>query len=100
MDGPSAQGFVSLTGPLGRGFWIALRAMLIKSALRDDLAVSYGKISILVVENHTTAPAARGRTVFPRAKPGCEGFTQNGAEGAHHNPQRQSRCQTLEPSGR
>ena len=35
-----------------------------------------------------------------RRKPGCEGFLQTGGEAAHHNPQRQSRCQTLEPSGR
>ena len=35
-----------------------------------------------------------------RRKPGCEGFLQTGGEAAHHNPQRQSRCQTLEPSSR
>ncbi|EHO61998.1 hypothetical protein HMPREF9453_02079, partial [Dialister succinatiphilus YIT 11850] len=34
-------------GPLARGLWIALRAILIKSALRDWLSVSYGMISIL-----------------------------------------------------
>ena len=37
-------------------------------------------------------------SLFPRAKPGCKGFIQTGAfyyfKGAHHNPQRRSRCQT------
>ena len=41
MDGPSAQGFLSLTAFQAEGCGIALRAMLIKSALRDLLSVSY-----------------------------------------------------------
>ena len=42
MDGPSAQGFLDLTGPLApRVADCRSAAMLIKSALRDDLAVSY-----------------------------------------------------------
>ena len=42
MDGPSAQGFLSLTGPLApRVADCRYAAMLIKSALRDWLSVSY-----------------------------------------------------------
>ena len=42
MDGPSAQGFLSLTGPLApRVADCRSAAMLIKSALRDWLSVSY-----------------------------------------------------------
>ena len=42
MDGPSAQGFLSLTGPLAPRVVVSpLRAMNIKSALRDWLSVSY-----------------------------------------------------------
>ena len=42
MDGPSAQGFLSLTGPLVPRVEVSpLRAMSIKSALRDWLSVSY-----------------------------------------------------------
>ena len=38
MEGPSAQGFLSLTGPLGPRVVVSpLRAMSIKSALRDLL---------------------------------------------------------------
>ena len=35
MDGPSAQGFLSLTALRAEGCGLPLRAMLIKSALRD-----------------------------------------------------------------
>ena len=42
VDGPSAQGFLSLTGPLAPRVVVSpLRAMSIKSALRDWLSVSY-----------------------------------------------------------
>ena len=42
MDGPSAQGFLSLTGPLAPRVVVSpLRAMSMKSALRDCLSVSY-----------------------------------------------------------
>ena len=41
MDGPSAQGFLSLTAFQAEGCGIARRAMLMKSALRDWLSVSY-----------------------------------------------------------
>ena len=40
MDGPSAQGFLSLTAFQVEGCGTARRAMLIKSALRDWLYVS------------------------------------------------------------
>ena len=43
-------------GPSGRGLWIALRAMLIKSALRDLLSVSYDMISILVISRYAAPP--------------------------------------------
>ena len=42
-----------------RGWWIALRAMLIKSALRDWLSVSYGMISILVTGSLRSPPPIR-----------------------------------------
>ena len=43
MDGSSTQGFLSLTGPLAPRVVVSpLRAMNIKSALRDLLFVSYG----------------------------------------------------------
>ena len=41
MDGPSAQGFLSLTAFQAEGCGIARRAMSMKSALRDWLSVSY-----------------------------------------------------------
>ena len=41
MDGPSAQGFLSLTAFQAEGCGITRRAMSIKSALRDWLSVSY-----------------------------------------------------------
>ena len=140
MDGPSAQGFLSLTGPSAPRVVVAASPRIIKSALRDWLSISYGMINILrlarcarlplsgctightcgvrgdvasprrflrllsltafqaegggialsgdeyevsvtgcpcctiwhdkhsTVENHTTAPAERGRSVFPRVK--------------------------------
>ena len=43
-------------GLSGRGLWIALWAMLIKSALRDLLSVSYGMISILVTGSLRSPP--------------------------------------------
>ncbi len=43
-------------GPSGRGLWIALRAMLIKSALRDWLSMSYGMKSILRIGSLRSPP--------------------------------------------
>ena len=54
MDGPSAQGFLSLTAFQAEGCGIARRAMSIKSALRDWLSISYGMISILRIGRITT----------------------------------------------
>ena len=43
-------------GPSGRGLWIALRAMLMKSALRDWLSMSYGMIGILLISRYAAPP--------------------------------------------
>ena len=43
-------------GPSGRGLWIALRAMLIKSALRDWLSMSYSMLSILRIGSLRSPP--------------------------------------------
>ena len=48
-------------GPLARGLWIALRAMLIKSALRIWLFVSYGMIGILVIGSLRSPPKGKLR---------------------------------------
>ena len=56
MDGPSAQGFLSLTAFQAEGCGIARRAMSIKSALRDLLSVPYGMISILVISRCAAPP--------------------------------------------
>ena len=66
MDGPSAQGFLSLTAFQAEGCGIARRAMSIKSALRDDLAVSYGMIGILQVGSLRSPPPIRLRRTSPR----------------------------------
>ena len=66
MDGPSAQGFLSLTGPLApRVEDCRSAAMLIKSALRDGLAVSYGMISILQIGSLRSPPPIRLRRTSP-----------------------------------
>ena len=111
MDGPSAQGFLSLTalraegcgialghtfgvkvlkmdrpdgrkvlkfdGLSGRGLRIALRAMLIKSALRDWLSGSDGMIRITMMSHlRWLFPLARQSSwpVFRRPQGGCKGF--------------------------
>ena len=51
-------------GPSGRGLRIALRAMLIKSALRDWLSVSYGMISMLVIGSLRSPPPIRAAPDF------------------------------------
>ena len=73
MDGPSAQGFLSLTALWAEGCGIALWAMSIKSALRDWL------FCVIGLEKHSadwlaalappirlrrTAPASGGRIGF------------------------------------
>ena len=57
IDRPAAGGFLSLTGPLApRVADCRSAAMLIKSALRDWLLVSYGMISILVISRCAAPP--------------------------------------------
>ena len=74
-----AGGFLSLTGPLGPRVVVSpYRAMLIKSALRDDLAVPYGMISIL--QWKTIQPRLRSEVgLFSLGrKPGCKGLIIRG----------------------
>ena len=66
MDRPLAGGFLSLTGLWPEGCGIARRAMSIKSALRDNLAVSYGMIGILQVGSLRSPPPIRLRRTSPR----------------------------------
>ncbi len=65
MTGPMGRRVRKFDGPSGRGLWIALRAILIKSALRVHLSVSYGMISILVISRYA-APPIRLRRTSPR----------------------------------
>ena len=65
MDGPSAQGFVSLTGPLApKVADCRSAAMLIKSALRDLLSVSYDMKTILLTGSLRSPPLS-GCTGLP-----------------------------------
>ena len=71
FDGAIAPRVLKFDALPARGLWIALRAILIKTALRDDLAVSYGMISILLnylpsadtppIRLRRTSPASGGR---------------------------------------
>ena len=72
MDGPSAQGFLSLTAFQAEGCGIALTGDEHKVSVMGFTfsAIWHDKHS--AVENHTTAPAERDQPVFPRAKPGCQ----------------------------
>jgi len=65
MDRPAARG--SHDGLSGRGLWIALRAMLIKSALRINLSASYGKITILLTGSLRSPSPIRLRRTSPYA---------------------------------
>ena len=51
MDRPDGRRIRKFDGPSGRGLWIAFQAMLIKSALRDLLSVSYDIISTTVISH-------------------------------------------------
>ena len=64
IDRPlAAGGFLSLTGPLAPRVVVSpLRAMLMKSALRDLLSVSYGMISILRIGSLRSPPPFRLRS--------------------------------------
>ena len=63
-----------------------LRAMNIKSALRDLLSVPYGMISILIIGLLRSSPKEETHSLgqspiclfFLGRKPGCEGFIQTG----------------------
>ena len=69
MDGPSAQGFLSLTAFQAEGCGIAHRAMSIKSALRDLLSVSYDIVSTTAISHLRWLPpplAPYGTTFPPR----------------------------------
>ena len=62
MDGPSVQRFVSLTGPLApKVADCRSAAMLIKSALRDLLSVSYDMKTILLTGSLRSPPPIRPR---------------------------------------
>ena len=51
MTGLTAGGFLSLTGPLAPRVVVAASPQFLKSALRDWLSLSYGKISITVISH-------------------------------------------------
>ena len=56
MTGPMGRWVLKFDGPSGRGLWLALRAMLIKSALRDWLSMSYSMLSILRIGSLRSPP--------------------------------------------
>ena len=68
MDGPSAQGFLSLTAFQAEGCGIAHRAMSIKSALRDWLYESYSMKSILLTGLLRSLPPIRLRRTSPAVR--------------------------------
>ena len=53
------------SGSAAEGGGLPLRAMLIKSALRDWLSMSYGMISILLIGSLRSPPPIRLRRTFP-----------------------------------
>ena len=68
MDGPSAQGFLSLTALWAEGGGIALSGDEYEVSVTGCPCCTIWHDKHSTVENHTTAPAERGRSVFPRAK--------------------------------
>ena len=67
MDGPSAQGFLSLKGPLAPRVVVSpSRAMSMKSALRDCRYGSYSLIHILRIGSLCSPPPIRTAPDFPR----------------------------------
>ena len=56
IDRPDGRRVLRFDGPSGRGLRIALRAMLMKSALRDWLSVSYSMKSILLISRCAAPP--------------------------------------------
>ena len=104
MDGPSAQGFLrylrgrflGLTGPMGRrvrkfdgpsgrGLWYRPAAMLIKSALRIYLSVSYVMKSITSIRHlrwlfpPLVPYGTKGGMHFQRPQGGCTVFAAPGS---------------------
>ena len=65
IDRPNGRRVLKFDGLSGRGLRIALRAILIKSALRDLLSVSYGKITILLIGSPRLPPPIRLRRTSP-----------------------------------
>ena len=65
MDRPDGRRVLKFDGLSGRRLRIALRAMLIKSALRDDLAVPYGMKNILLIGSLRSPPPIRAAPDFP-----------------------------------
>ena len=68
MDGPSAQGFLSLTALQAEGGGIALSGDEYEVSVTGCPCCTIWHDKHSIVENHTTAPAERGRSVFPRVK--------------------------------
>ena len=65
MDRPDGRKILRFDGLSGRGLRIALRAMLIKSALRDLLLVSYDMKTILLTGSLRSPPPIRAAPDFP-----------------------------------
>ena len=66
IDRPDGRRVLKFDGPSGRGLRIALRAMLMKSALRIYLSVSYGMKNILLTGSLRSPPPIRLRRTSPR----------------------------------
>ena len=66
IDRPGGRRVLRFDGAFGpEGLWIALWAMLIKSALRDWLSVSYSMISALVIGSLRSPPPFQLRGTSP-----------------------------------
>ena len=66
MTGPMGRRVLKFDGAFGpEGGGLPLRAMLIKSALRDWLSVSYGMISILRIGSPRSPPPYPASPDFP-----------------------------------
>ena len=65
IDRPDGRRVLKFDGLSGRGLWIALRAMSMKSALRDLVSVPYSKITILLTGSLRSPPPIRAAPDFP-----------------------------------
>ena len=90
IDRPDGRRVLKFDGATPRGLWIALRAMLMKSALRDWLFASYGMIGTTVISHlrwlppfgalrHHLPPAERWDNKAPRSSPFISSSQHNGA---------------------